>query len=195
MSNYSFLEKYFFKKRYIFVYDLNNIGPISKSINIIDVRDVDKILKKNIKISPRLQMYISKRKNSSSWKLFLYLDNNEIQGYSFLHIPTSIEWNDSLPTNSNEARESSTFVEIEYRGLGIRGKILNAQKKFCKENNKKMWCVIEGVNIASIISTQKSGIIFKQKNYLIKLLKRNIFSIVLKPFNFFILYGAKRASR
>ncbi|MGL3045472.1 hypothetical protein ACSJMR_10395 [Acinetobacter pecorum] len=194
MSNYSFLEKYFFKKRYIFVYDLNNIGPISKSINIIDVRDVDKILKKNIKISPRLQMYISKRKNSSSWKLFLYLDNNEIQGYSFLHIPTSIEWNDSLPTNSNEARESSTFVEIEYRGLGIRGKILNAQKKFCKENNKKMWCVIEAVNISSIKSTNRSGVNFVGTNYLIKFLGKNIFSIVFNSFKVFLLVGKKRGS-
>lgn len=195
MSNYSFLEKYFFKKRYIFVYDLNNIGPISKSINIIDVRDVDKILKKNIKISPRLQMYISKRKNSNSWKLFLYIDNNEIQGYSFLHTPTSIEWNDSLPTNINEARESSTFVEDKNRGLGIRGKILNAQKIFSKENNKKMWCVIERINYSSLISTKKSGVVDERKNYLVKFIGRNIFSIVLKPLNFFILYGAKRANR
>lgn len=195
MQSYSFIEKYILKKRYIFYYDLNNISKNNSLTNVIDLSLTQTSILSDFVISERLNAYIQKRKGMDTWRLFLYIENYQILGYSFLHTPLSTEWNDSLPTYNNEARESSTYVESVARGRGIRGILLASQKKYCSEQNKKMWCVIEAVNEASIKSTKKSGVKYIEKNYLLKFFGRNIFSILTNTLSFFLLWGEKRATR
>lgn len=195
MQTYSFIEKYLLKKRYIFYYDLyNKVGNNIIINNIINL-SLNQDIPKDLQFSDRLISYIKKREGKESWRLFLYIEGNKVLGYSFLHVPLYTEWNDSLPTYRDEARESSTYVEASARGRGIRGYLLASQKQYCLEKNKKMWCVIESINSASIKSTKKSGVISIEKNYLIKLMGRNIFSILTKSFKLFLLLGDKRASR
>lgn len=195
MKSYSFFEKYFLKKRSIFYYNLDEYSGNNHLNNIQSLSLVDQYGFANISISDRLKEYIEKRDGKDSWRLFLFVEDNKVLGYSFLHLPSKTEWNDSLPTYKDEARESSTYVEECARGRGIRGVILISQKRYCLEHGKKMWCVIEDINESSIKSTKKSGIILTRKNYLVKFLGRNIFSILKNPFKVFLLLGEKRAKR
>ncbi|WDZ51161.1 hypothetical protein LF296_18060 [Acinetobacter vivianii] len=195
MQYYSFIEKYILKKRYVFYYDLNETFEMTSLAKVVDFSLSEKSILANFVISSRLREYIQKREGQDVWRLFLYIENHQVLGYSFLHTPFSTEWNDSLPTYKHEARESSTYVEVSARGKGIRGILLASQKKYCLEQNRKMWCVIEAANEASIKSTKKSGVISIEKNYLLKLWGRNIVSILMHTLKIFFLWGEKRATR
>lgn len=173
------IERLFLKKRYIYIYE-----PSKKvdSFHIVwyHTCSIDKEIANSFN-SIRLLKYLERRRGERSWYLFAYIDQGIMKGYSFLHLPHKEEWHDSLPTRPGEARETATFVEPEYRGQGIRGGLLAAQFKYCQENNKKMWAVIERSNVSSIKSTLKNGGKCIGSNYLIKVLGKNVISIVTKP--------------
>lgn len=184
------VENNIFKIRYVYVY--SSVLPYDSSRVIsFPLDSVDEQVLKYVK-SPRLSRFLNLRHGLAAWQLFIYLDNDLIKGYSFLHIPNRTEWNDSLPTLPMQARTSSTFVEPEYRGHGIRSIILWEQYLFCQRRKRVMWSVIEKSNISSIRSTEKSGGVRARTNYLIKFAGRNVFSILNKPLTIYFLIGNRR---
>lgn len=187
--------KYIFKKRIIYFYTLQYQEDVSCKVLNINLSNVSNEFFTKINHSERLTSLLNKRMGNANWEIFIYLENNIVKGYSFLHFPENLEWHDSLPTRNDEARTVSSFVEPSFRGMGIRGELLKSQKNFCLIKKKKLWCVIEDINESSIKSTKKSGIILTRKNYLLKFLGRNIFSILKNPFKVFLLLGKKRAKR
>ncbi|MCH7337301.1 hypothetical protein [Acinetobacter sp. NIPH 2699] len=196
MSLIKFVNSYIFKKRLIYFYALDRVESKNDYVFNFNLNNLDHefFLKEKI-CSNQFLLLLDKRKFSPDWQIFIYLDNDTVQGYSFLHIPQESVWHDSLPTGKDEARTVSSFVEPAFRGRGIRGELLKSQKNFCIKNNKALWCVIESTNISSIRATQKSKIVMIRTNYLLKLIGRNVFSILTNPFKFFLLWGNKRVSR
>lgn len=180
------------KPRYLFWFESVLSYGSSEKVRIIECKDLNGV---PLRSSNRLKQYLAKRKEKSSWVLFIYEVDEEIAGYSFLHKPIEVEWLDSVPTKQGEARICSAFVESSFRGRGINGVILEAQKSYCLKNRLKIWCVIEKTNRASINSFSKHGGYVGRKNFLIKFMKRNVFSILLNPFELHLLIGSKRASR
>src|SRR5690554_6286009 len=142
----------------------------------------------------RLRSLVYKRINDSSWILFFYLKDNEIMGYSFIHAPSDVEWNDSLPTLPGEGRTTSTYVFPRYRGKRIRNYIAQQQFSYALINNLRLWSVIEASNTASLKSSLRIGVI-KKTNYLIKIYGKNILSVITKPFDVFLLVGVKSERR
>lgn len=191
MSPSEFLERYFFKTRYLMAY--RSSAGATNSVIVKRLIDFDISLLPPIK-DQRLMGYLEKRKKDPSWVFFAYLEGLEILGYSFLHIPVSEEWNDSLPTFKGEARISSAFVYPQYRGKGIRGEIYKMQYQYACEHSLKLWSVIEKSNFSSIKAASKTGGV-EGLNYLIKVLGRNVLSIVSNPFRVYLLYGRRRVRR
>lgn len=186
------LQNYFFKVRRIMQYS-TLISPANDKVISVSLTDdsLDELLKiSDSKLSSILEM----RRNDPSWVAFLYKPNNDILGYSFLHIPDSIEWNDSLPTLPGEARISSAFVLPKFRGKGIRGLIFQQQCNYALKRNLRLWSVIESTNQSSLKAAGKTGEI-RCDNYLIKFLGRNILSIVSKPFSIYLIVGERRVRR
>lgn len=184
-------EEYFFKKRYIFSY--SNQSEISDNIYFLSMADFDTNLLPII-LDSRLNNYLEMRRGNSRWIIFYYEFDDEIYGYSFLHIPAQEEWHDSLPTMINEARTSATYVYPEYRGKGIRGKIFSEQMKYAEKYGIKLWSVIEDSNSSSLRASSKMGKSYRV-NYLIKIMGRNIFSVLTDPFQVYLLLGDRREKR
>lgn len=184
-------ETYFFKKRSIMSYRRD--AECFKNIIFISMTDsdIESLLER---ADTHFVKYLRMRKDNPAWIVFYYQKDDEIYGYSFLHAPIEEEWNDSLPTNSKEARVSTDFVYPEHRGKGILGEITKCQIKYAAENNLKLWCVIESSNTSAIRASYKYKFIEKS-NYLIKILGRNFISIVTNPLRVTILLGRKRARR
>lgn len=195
MSLHKIVNNYIFKRRIVYFYALEYNKDISPNVLSFNLAELDNNSFDKINYSEKLLLLINKRKGDAGWQVFIYLENNVVKGYSFLHLPKNIEWHDSLPTRNDEARTVSSFVEPDFRGIGIRGELLKSQKNFCLENKKKLWCVIEGTNTSSIKATQKAGVEKVRMNYLVKIIGRNIFSILTNTLSFFFLWGEKRATR
>lgn len=191
MSFFSFFESYFLKVRYVMKYE--KVAEVSSCVKCypmdqVNVDDIARVADK------RLASYLTLRRDNKAWVFFEYLESGARLGYGFLHTPQQTEWNDSLPTKAGEARISSTFVYPENRGRGIRSEICNAQSKYAADNCLKLWSVIERSNKSSIKAATKTGYV-KRKNYLIKFLGRNVISIIIQPFEVYLLLGSRRARR
>lgn len=186
------IENRLFKVRHIYKYKLTEY-PYDANVKHISMTDPS--IHNIIKISrPDLLSYVHKRINNPNWILFYYIHNNTILGYSFLHITENEEWNDALPTKHGEARLGSNFVYPEYRGRRIRGSICKQQINYAYEANLKLWSVIERSNTASIAAESPYSQICS-RNYLIKLLGKNIITIISKPLQMHILLGDKNERR
>ncbi len=193
-----FFQNYLFKQRYIFAYALRSYEHNNK-ISIIKMTDANAldIIRKLEEVhnsNQPLSSTIKERVNNPAWVCFYYHDNNIIMGYSFLHIPHIIEWNDSLPTLPNEARLGSNFVHPNYRGQRIRGEICKQQINYAYKHKLKLWSVIEKTNIASIRAESRFKTT-KTNNYLIKFFGRNIITILSEPLRIYVLKGNRRARR
>lgn len=192
MNVLNLIEKFLIKKRLIVEYSLS---PYDKNESVCFFNMCEKVpsvIKKTN--DERLRSLVYKRINDSSWILFFYLKDNEIMGYSFIHAPSDVEWNDSLPTLPGEGRTSSTFVYPKHRGKRVRNYIAQQQVNYSIENNIKLWSVIERVNKSSLKASSRTGEI-RSTNYLVKLLGRNIISFTITPFKVYSLFGARRARR
>lgn len=192
MNILDLVERFLFKKRFIVEYLL---VPYDKNENVLffNMNEEVPTAIKNVN-DKRLKKFIDDRFNDSSWILFFYLKDNEVMGYSFIHAPSDVEWNDSLPTSPGEGRTTSTYVYPKYRGKRIRNYIAQQQFAYALSNNLKLWSVIEASNTASLKSSLRIGRI-KKTNYLIKIYGKNIISIIIKPFEFFLLVGRKHERR
>lgn len=187
------LERYFLKTRYIYAYT----SPPTKHTADVDWCTPSDFLawKPGLAVSTRLCRLLKARVNGDSWKVFFLIEGDTLKGYSFLHCPSRTEWNDCLPTAVGQARESSTFVELPFRRTGIRGQLLNAQRRYCSERSLSMWCVIEKANIASCRSTTQGHGVRIRRNYLLKLCGVNIASVVTPPLEVHFVLGHKGMHR
>lgn len=186
-------ERYVFKCRGIYAYALQD-HPQDERVLSFPIREAPDSFRK-LPQTERLQRYLESRKSSSAWHLFIHSESGRILGYSFLHIPDKVEWNDVLPTLPGEARISSTFVEPEFRGKRIRGIILAQQSSYCLQHGLKLWSVIEDSNLPSIKSALRAGGRLIRGNYLVKIVKENVLSILTNPFQIYPIYKHRRVRR
>lgn len=186
-----YVENYFFKVRYIFVYDFEEV--VSDDVKFYNMGAFEESLCLS-NVDSQLCQHLGKRLGDPAWSLFLYNENDSVLGYGFIHAPKSTEWNDSLPTKNSEARISSLYVYPCYRGRGLIVKINRAQVVHAKTNNRKAWSVIESSNIASLRAASKIACV-SRTNYLVKFFRRNVFSILTNPFEVYFLWGKRRARR
>lgn len=191
MTLAAFWERYVLKKRYIMAYHaVNGSTPHVSCVPMLDL-DIDALLDG---ADDRLASYLKMRKGDPSWVFFEYREEEERMGYSFLHVPAQEEWNDSLPTRPGEARISSSFVYPEFRGRGIRGEMFKKQYQYSAENGLKLWAVIEKSNYASIKAASKTGNI-ERENYLVKIVGKNVISILTSPLSIDLLVEEKASRR
>lgn len=184
-------ETYFLKKRNIMVYHTDIKSYKNMYFNSMADLDIEPFLRN---ADSNFARYLILRDKNPAWIFFYYELDRKILGYSFLHVPSKEEWNDSLPTFNNEARVSSNFVYPEYRGRGILGEITKCQIKYAAKNNLRLWCVIENSNISAMRASYKNTFV-NRSNYLVKILKINIISIITNPLRVTFLLGEKRAKR
>lgn len=191
MNVKSFIEKFFFKKRHIIhVHNNPQYSDYVFSTSMADF-DIEPLLEE---VDQRFANYLIMRKNNPAWVIFYYKKDNEIYGYSFLHVPQQEEWNDCLPTMPQETRVGSAFVYPQHRGKRIISEIYKVQRRYAIENNLKFWGIIENSNNSSIRSLSENAYIAR-KNYLIKFFKLNILSVLTNPFKIYVLFGKRRANR
>lgn len=184
-------ESYVFKKRYIMAYAASTGVPVGVECSSMTDLNLTPLLDGQ---DQRLAGHLYARKNDPAWVFFSAWDRGQLLGYSFLHIPQSEEWNDSLPTFPGEARICSNFVYPEFCGRGVRGDIYKKQCQYASERGLKLWSVIEQSNTSSIRAEKKTGKI-RRKNYLVKFIGRNVLSILTEPFKLYLLIGVRRAKR
>lgn len=191
-----FVERWLAKGRYVFEYRNSKLG--SPSHVVLQVRASCELFEQipTHAFSERLVGLIAKRAGSEhEFPLFVAVEDNEILGYSFLFIPVTRAWHDSLPSNPGEARETSTWVEPAHRGQGVRQSLLAAQVDYCQERGVRLLAVIEAANVASARSSVRSGANVSQRNVLIKVLGRNVLSLTTNPLRAHLLVGARRTHR
>jgi len=184
-------ENHVFKKRYLISYSKNPCATDIVDCAPMSSLDIEPLLPG---LDETLKKYLNMRQNSSAWIFFSYQVNGKLAGYSFLHVPVTDEWNDALPTHNGSARVASVFVNEKHRGRRIAEKLLSAMSKYGYDNSLSIWAVVEASNSSSLKLFLRNGYIMK-KNYLIKIWKRNVFSILTHPFKIYFLLGDKRAKR
>lgn len=184
-------ERYFLKLRYVVHYRLTDPKPPNQVI-AISLEDIDEPLPYDIDVG-KLPELIRRRSGNPAWRLYIYVIDGAILGYSFLHVPSRIEWNDSLPTMPKEARTTSTYVSPASRGKGVRGLILEGQSSDAIQEGLTLWSVIEKSNRSSLRAATKSGAYVVRCNILVKFLGRNVLSILTNPFQCHFLLGFLRA--
>jgi len=184
-------ESYVFKKRYLIAYSKDPCATDTVCCAPMSSLDIESLLPR---VDETLKKYLNMRRNSSAWVFFSYQIDGNLAGYSFLHVPITDEWNDALPTHNGSARVSSVFVNEKNRGKRVAEKLLSAMSKYGYDNGLYIWAVVEAGNDSSLNLFLRNGFITK-KNYLVKIWKRNVFSILTHPLKIYFLIGDKRAKR
>lgn len=193
------LRNMFYKSRTLFVVEPYSQHHQQKviEVNVNSLNAGMQTSKYNLRLiegGNRLAKYARTRSGDESWTLFIAEVNQQLVGYSFLHAPISIEWNDSLPTMPGTARVSSLFVLPAYRSYGIGKKLLSEMHAYGLAKGLEVWAVVENANKASMGLFESNG---KKagNNYLVKVFKRNVASVTTSPFRVDLLVGHKRARR
>lgn len=193
MSIGAFVEKRLLKVRYIYRYP--DMDP-SDSSNVVsfamDAPDEAILALEN---AARLAELVQQRRGDSAWRLYLYVEDLKIRGYSFLHTPVCTEWHDALPTHAGDARAASSFVDPAHRGRRIRHALFAEQARFCRSRDQRFWAVIEKSNRESLRASERSGGRRSAVNILIKVAGRNVVSFVSRPLALYLLYGRRRNRR
>jgi len=131
----------------------------------------------------RLQRDISRYDHKTHWELVIAYWRDVPVGCNWiLNIPHDNFIFDSFIHDSGQVLLGSSFVVNEFRGRGINKLIRKKALKYVFENyeNKLPVSIVEKSNISSIKSNYGVGAKLYGRNYLIKLLKHNIFSVLIK---------------
>ena len=175
-----------FKKRLIIRYFFTASQDDSLSdiyVKRIALEDVDSIATMHEDSSNKVEV-ITRRLESPNWIGTVAIDsgNGQVVGYQWAVFPTenTTIWHDSLPVKPGEACSANHFVRPAYRGRGINRILTKYMVNSLKESNiTSCFAVIENKNKASLKSSLRFGS-KEAANYLVKLLGRNIFSIVIR---------------
>lgn len=190
-----FVERWLLKQRYVVEYPAEAEGH-GHAVVDCSPADLSSALT-GVELPERLTRLAGQRVDSADeFPLFVALDDHQtVLGYSFLFVPKQVSWHDCLPINAGEARSTSSWVEEEFRGQGVRGSLFAAQVARCSARGLRFTAVIERSNQSSIRSSAKSGAVVWQRNYLLKALGRNVLSVTTNPVRVYVLAGTRRSHR
>jgi poly-gamma-glutamate synthesis protein (capsule biosynthesis protein) len=174
-----------FKKRLIIRYFFTVSQDDSLSdiyVKRIALEDIDHIAAMHEDSSNKVEVF-TRRLESSNWIGTVAVDSGigKVAGYQWAVFPTgnTTIWHDSLPVKTGEACSANHFVRPAYRGRGINRILTQYMVNSLKESNvTSCFAVIENKNKASLKSSLRIGS-KEAVNYLVKLLGRNIFSIII----------------
>jgi len=189
----SFINRFFIKKRDIYSMDISNM---KKTENIILENNENysvKLINNEVyqKHFEFLSLRISKEKiqermNNDNFLGVLILRKNDGEpiGYLWALVVDNKKgiWHDSFYLVNGEAILVNTFVNPNFRRQGFSHilKVILYKKIFNKDSTLKVYNIVENVNTASMKSNEKLGVSFYSKNYLVKFIGRNVFSIYRK---------------
>ncbi len=185
----TFINNYILKTRYIFATDhlpfqesLDQLFYITK-IETLDINTKNTTILNCINF---LVLHISKEKLQYRLALpnctvFVALekDSNQPVGYCWaIKAEKYSIWHDKFCLDPGNGLLFNAYVREEYRGRGIY-KILQfaVHDYLFNMNCRQVYTIVEGSNTPSLKASQKFGLACVGKNYLIKFLKYNIFSI------------------
>lgn len=185
----TFIDNYVFKTRYIFATDHLPYQEVQNPrFYIIKIDNIDIDTKNPISLNciDFLLQYINKQKLQSRLSLprcavFLAVEKDSDQpvGYCWaIKAEKYSIWHDKFCLDPGNGLLFNAYVREEYRGRGIY-KILQfaVHDYLFNMNCRQVYTIVEGSNTPSLKASQKFGLACVGKNYLIKFLKYNIFSI------------------
>ncbi len=185
----TFIDNYVFKTRYIFATDHLPYQEVQNPrFYIIKIDNINTDTKNTISLNciDFLQKYISKQKLQSRLSLsrcavFLAVEkeNNQPVGYCWaIKAEEKPIWHDKFYLDPENGLLFNAYVREEYRGRGIYKMLQFAVHDYLFNINcRQVYTIVEGSNTPSLKASQKFGLACVGKNYLIKFLKYNIFSI------------------
>lgn len=200
------IEKYIFKKRYVFYIEKDNFNynklPKDKKevrIEFFDFKNKSKEelihLMKQIIPENRLIRYVNRYDRNDDWKLVIAYYNNVPAGCLWiLDIMQNNFIFDSFVHDKDQVLISGSYVNNKFRGNSIH----NLMKKhaikyvFNKYEDKKIIAIVEKSNISSVRSNKKLAVRIYGMNYLIKFLGKNIFSVFISNDNKLKIWFLKR---
>jgi len=178
------LKYKFFKKR-IFFSNINtyhhdqNCAPIGYYCLKFKQNDLYKYV--NIKEYVPKLLKLNQLEKDSLYTIACFKEiNNDLVGIGFILIPKKNKvWYDNVPVHPGEARLIGDFVLPEHRGKGI-GSCINSERiTWIKRDLKaKIISVIVESHRISAIKAQQKFLNSTGTNYLLKIMGRNIFSII-----------------
>jgi GNAT superfamily N-acetyltransferase len=185
----TFINDYIIKTRYVFAADHLAFQEIQNPrYALIKIDDIVTDTKNTISLNciDFLLKYISKEKLQSRLSLpgcavFLAADLESKQpvGYCWaIKAEKNSIWHDKFCLDPGNGLLFNAYVREEYRGRGIYKMLQFAVHDYLFNINcRQVYTIVEGSNTPSLKASQKFGLACVGKNYLIKFLKYNIFSI------------------
>lgn len=176
-------QHYILKKRYI--YSMNNLELKTIKNENISIKKIDSDLYNEYKrfltqnISSKR---VCSRISNENMVGLLALDHRTKKplGYFWGIKANKPIWHDQFLIPQGDGFLLNGYVDSNYRGQGIFQLLIYRTTMFLKELEcKHVFDVVESLNLPSVIAHDKIGAKIHYKNYLIKLWKRNIFSILV----------------
>jgi len=186
------IEKLFFKTRYLYIKEELKNNSDCDYLNEISLNHV---FKKNDLTKDKLNYLtdvglgyltgkeVLRRLDSENFILFLLTDEkkNVIAGSYWAFISKENEsWYDSICIGNQQVILCNAYVSEEYRGRGLYSFLVRKSHQYVFENTelKKAFTIVEKSNIASNKVNKKYYGYVNSKNYLIKFMSINLFSII-----------------
>jgi RimJ/RimL family protein N-acetyltransferase len=185
----TFINDYVFKTRYVFATDhlpfqeSSNQGYFVVKIKNLDTKTQNKTILKYIDF---LHMHISKEKLQYRLALpnctvFVAIEKDSNQPVGFCWAVKAEEkpiWHDKFCLTPGDGLLFNAYVTEEYRGRHIYKMLQAAVHNYLFNINcRQVYTIVESSNTPSFKASQRFGLECVGKNYLIKFLKYNIFSI------------------
>lgn len=132
-------------------------------------------------ISEDLKKKIHTRIQSDNIVLFCYVSNKQIIAYYWgICSVDRILWHDKFPIQPGDVLLFDAYVFSAYRGKGLyRDLIYLAHDYYISKKVKSIFTIVERSNESSFKSNMGSGLRIYSINFLLKIAKRNIFSIFI----------------
>jgi len=185
-----FIENYIFKKRVFFLADkttklYNNmlvndnfyVEIVNERKKLQSITNINSSLNEN-----KVEIFL-KRLENLSLTLYLALDknNSKIAGYYWTaEAKEKPIWHDNSYIEPGSVLGLDAYTLPEYRGKNTFPflKAVAINNMITSKEYNKFYSVVEESNNASIRSNEKLGLKIVGKNYLLKIFKRNVFSII-----------------
>ncbi len=184
-----FINDYVFKTRYVFAADYL---PYQESSNqlffVVKIEELDAYKQKKsiLNCIDLLLKHIGREKLQYRLSLprcavFLAIEKEGKQPVGFcwaLKAEEIIIWHDKFCLLPGNGLLFNAFVEEEYRGKHIYKMLQGAVHNYLFDINcRRVYTIVESSNLPSLKASKRFGLECVGKNYLVKALKYNIFSI------------------
>lgn len=176
-------QNYFFKKRLIYRLDLKKLH--TKQYENISVEIINESVYHKFKLffeSRIPKEKIAKRINNPAVVGVIAIDINECQpiGYFWGYKSISPTWHDQYLIDKGNGFLFNGYVSENYRGKGMFPLLIYSCTKVLTRNMgcENVYDIVESLNFSSVRSHEKIGAQICYNNYLVKLWRRNIFSVL-----------------